>query len=72
MSPNPAIMSNHVHIFAANGFDEHKKQKLDEDEYVDVELVPVDFVRKNMGRAPFVHALMATALALYYRPENAE
>jgi hypothetical protein len=43
---------------------------LDDDEYVDVELVPVDEVRKNMGRAPYVHALMASALAVFYRSDK--
>jgi 8-oxo-dGTP pyrophosphatase MutT (NUDIX family) len=70
MSPNPAIMGNRVHIFAAECSGERKKQELDEDEYVDVELVPTESVRRNMGRAPYVHALMASALSLYYRPLN--
>lgn len=70
MSPNPAIMANRVHVFAAEGLAKNGKQELDEDEYVDVELVPEKTVRAEMGRAPYVHALMATALALFYRPEE--
>lgn len=68
MSPNPAIMSNRVHIFAAECEGDREKQKLDADEYVDVELVPTETVRRKMGRPPYVHALMAAALAVYYRP----
>lgn len=70
MSPNPAIMANRVHIFSAEGLTKNGRQELDEDEYVEVELVPEQEVRKNMGRAPFVHALMASALALFYRSDN--
>lgn len=72
MSPNPAIMANRVHIFAAEGLANNGEQKLDEDEYVDVELVPEEEVRKKMGRAPFVHALMASALALFYLSDSGE
>lgn len=72
MSPNPAIMANRVHIFAAEELAKDGKQELDEDEYVDVELIPENEARAGMGRAPYVHALMATALALYYRPGSGE
>lgn len=72
MSPNPAIMANRVHIFAAEGLFRNGEQELDEDEYVDVELVPERTVRESMGRAPYVHALMASALALFYRPGSGE
>lgn len=70
MSPNPAIMSNKVHFFAAENLRKLEKQKLDDDEFVDVELVPVQEVRAAMGRPPHTHALMAAALALYFRPEE--
>jgi 8-oxo-dGTP pyrophosphatase MutT (NUDIX family) len=66
-SPNPAIMSNRVHLFLAEDLKNLKKQDLDIDEYVDVEIVPVEEVIKNMGRPPYVHALMASALMLYLR-----
>ncbi|MFA6505583.1 MAG: NUDIX hydrolase [Treponemataceae bacterium] len=72
MSPNPAIMSNRVHFFAAENFINNGKQELDEDEYVDVEFVSEQEVRGNMGRAPFTHALMASALFLFYRPGSGE
>lgn len=72
MSPNPAIMSNRIHFFAAEDLTNGGKQELDEDEYVDVEFIPEEEVRLNMGRAPYVHALMASALALFYRPESGE
>ena len=64
-SPNPAIMSNKVHFFLAEDFIDTGKQELDEDEYVEVELIDEKEVLKGMGKAPYVHALMGTALALY-------
>jgi 8-oxo-dGTP pyrophosphatase MutT (NUDIX family) len=64
-SPNPALMANHVHIFLAEDLSLLDKQDLDEDEYVDVELVPVRDVFRGLGRPPYVHALMASAYSLY-------
>ncbi len=66
-NPNPAIMSNHVHVYLAEDLIKLEKQKLDEDEYVDVELVSLQEVMEGMGRPPYVHALMASALVLYLR-----
>ncbi len=66
-NPNPAIMSNRVHIFLAQDLVPLEKQNLDDDEYVDVEKVPLHEVLEGMGRPPYVHALMASALTLYLR-----
>lgn len=65
MSPNPAIMSNHVHFFLATDLQHTGEQHLDEDEYVDVELIPAEEVIRSMGKPPYTHALMAAALMLY-------
>jgi 8-oxo-dGTP pyrophosphatase MutT (NUDIX family) len=64
-SPNPAIMANRVHFFLAGDLRSLDKQDLDDDEYVDVELVPVPEVFRGLGRPPYVHALMASAYCLY-------
>ncbi|MDR2543610.1 MAG: NUDIX hydrolase [Treponema sp.] len=64
-SPNPAIMSNKVHFFLAEDLKNHGKQNLDKDEYVEVVLVDVEEVSQGMGKPPYIHALMGTALALY-------
>jgi len=64
-SPNPAIMTNRVHFFLAQDLICEGKQKLDEDEYVEIALVDADEVINGMGKTPFVHALMGTALSLY-------
>ncbi|MDR0553403.1 MAG: NUDIX hydrolase [Treponema sp.] len=67
MSPNPAIMSNRVHFYLAQDLRDTGRQELDKDEYVGVERVPVEEVLKKMGQPPYIHSLMASALALYLR-----
>ena len=64
-SPNPAIMSNRVHFFLAEGLTNTGALELDEDEYVETVLVDEAEVRAGMGRPPYIHALMGAALALY-------
>jgi len=69
-SPNPAIMSNRVHFFLAEKLTGEGKQKLDEDEYVEVALVDTNEVIQGMGKKPYIHALMGTALALYNKNQS--
>jgi len=64
-SPNPAIMSNKVHFFLAEDLNGDGKQKLDKDEFVETTLIDTNEVIQGMGKAPYIHALMGTALALY-------
>jgi 8-oxo-dGTP pyrophosphatase MutT (NUDIX family) len=64
-SPNPALMSNRVHFFIAEDLHDTGTQELDEDEYVAVELVSAAEVFRGIGRPPYIHALMGSALALY-------
>jgi 8-oxo-dGTP pyrophosphatase MutT (NUDIX family) len=64
-SPNPAIMSNKAHFFLAEDLVNTGRQGLDADEFVEIDLVGVDSVREGMGKPPYIHALMGTALALY-------
>lgn len=66
-SPNPAIMSNHVHFFIAKDLVDTGKQDLDSDEFVDREIIPASEVIRGMGRPPYVHALMASALCFYLK-----
>jgi hypothetical protein len=58
-------MSNRVHFFIAEDLQHTGKQTLDEDEYIEVELVNAGEVFQGLGRPPYVHALMGSALALY-------
>ena len=64
-NPNPAIMSNRVHFFAALDLDAPIGQKLDEDEFAEVEIVPWKEVLAGMGKPPYINALMGTAMCLY-------
>ena len=66
-NPNPAIMSNRVHIFLARDLEPPGKQELDEDEYVDVEIVPWEEVLNGLGKPPYIHAIMAATMALYLK-----
>jgi 8-oxo-dGTP pyrophosphatase MutT (NUDIX family) len=65
LNPNPAIMSNRVHFFLAEDLQFRGNQELDEDEFVGVETLPWEEVLRGMGRPPYIHALMGTAMALY-------
>jgi 8-oxo-dGTP pyrophosphatase MutT (NUDIX family) len=69
-SPNPAIMSNRVHFFLAEDLSPLEGQDLDDDEFVDVEIVPAEEVFRGLGRPPYIHALMGTAYALYSQTLN--
>ena len=69
-SPNPAIMSNKVHLFLAENLINTERQDLDADEFVEVELVSIEDVIKGMGKPPYIHALMGSALALYLQQLN--
>ena len=64
-NPNPAIMTNKVHFFLALDLSPPTGQELDEDEYVEVETVPCGEVLSGLGKPPYIHALMGTAMALY-------
>ena len=69
-NPNPAIMSNLVHFFLARDLQPPEKQDLDDDEYVEVETLPWKEVLGGIGKAPYIHALMGTAMALYLKREQ--
>lgn len=65
--PNPAFMSNRIHIFIAEGLELVADQDLDEHEIVDVQVTPEDEVLAAVGLPPWSHALMATAAWYYTR-----
>ena len=64
-NPNPAIMSNRVHFFLAEELTPPAEQELDEDEYVEVTALPQEEVINKLGTAPYIHALMGTAISLF-------
>ena len=65
--PNPAILSNTVHFYLAEDLINIGPQSLDDDEHISVETVPWKEAFYGMGKAPYVHALMGTAMALYLK-----
>ena len=67
VNPNPALFSNHVHVFLARGLECTQKQSLDNDEFVNVMKIPVNQIIKDMGTEQFPHALMSTAMMFYLK-----
>jgi 8-oxo-dGTP pyrophosphatase MutT (NUDIX family) len=65
MNPNPALFSNHVHVFCAEQLSFSGEQHLDSDEYVHYKKIKQTEVFDKMGTGEYCHALMAAALALY-------
>lgn len=65
MNPNPALMSNHVHIFLAKDLEFTGVQDLDTDEFVDYMKIDKTEVIKKMGSPDYCHAIMGSALGLY-------
>ena len=70
MSPNPAIMNNHVHFFLAKDLEKVSQQNLDSDEYVNFFKEKKSHVINNMGSELYQHGLMASALMFYLRQEK--
>lgn len=67
VNPNPALFKNRFHVYLAEELQPTGEQKLDEDELLTYELMPVDEVIAAYGAGEFNHALMGTALMLYLR-----
>lgn len=65
MNPNPALFSNHVHIYAAFDLKKEKELNLDSDEYLKYMRIPQKEVFKKMGTKEYPHALMASALGIF-------
>lgn len=63
--PNPAIMQNKCHIFFTECEEHEGVQHLDDDEYIETSLIPYKDVIMSMGKPPFQHALMSSAMFLY-------
>ena len=70
-NPNPALFSNHVHFFLAEDLTPTGTQHLDDDEFINYMELPIDEVIQGIGTSEFPHALMGTALALYFKHTQA-
>lgn len=70
VSPNPAIMDNTCHIFIAERLRDGGITDFDDDEFISIEKIPVQTVLENMGKEPYSHALMGTALLAYIQKKG--
>ena len=67
VNPNPAFLTNTFTAYLAEGLIPTGKQNLDEHEYVDYELIPVDDAIKRMGSGEYSNGTMLMALMYYMR-----
>lgn len=64
-NPNPALFSNHIHVFLAEQLIQTGEQHLDHDEFINLLKLPEDQLLDYILRPEFSHALMGTAVAFY-------
>jgi len=67
LSPNPAFMTNTFHAFIAEGCYLERDQILDENEEIEVLLVPERDAIDMIGAEDYGHALMTATLFFYMR-----
>jgi len=67
VNPNPALFSNQTHVFLAEDLHKVADQELDSDEFINFMELSVDEVIEGMGTPQFPHAIMGTAMALYFK-----
>ena len=67
VNPNPALFSNHFHVFLAQDLQFTGSQNLDHDEFINCIQIDKKDVVEAMGSSEFPHALMASALFLYMK-----
>lgn len=70
MSPNPAIMGNRCHFFVAENLSDTGRLEPDDDEYIGIETVTAGEAMRRMGRPPYIHALMQSALFAYLQKKG--
>jgi len=67
LSPNPAFMTNTFHAFIAEGCYLERAQALDDNEEIEVLLVPEREAIDMIGAEDYGHALMTATLFFYMR-----
>ncbi len=67
MNPNPALFSNHIHIYLAEDLVPTGVQHLDHDEMINCLELPVDEVIDLAGTEEFFHGLMCSAMFMYMK-----
>ena len=63
VAPNPAIQNNHLHSFLALDAEQTAPQRLDSNEVIDIELVPLPDVQAMLRDGRIDHALVLDAFA---------
>lgn len=69
-NPNPALFSNHTHVYLAEDLIPTGEQHLDHDEFINCMELAKGEVLEGMGTEQFPHALMSSALCLYLALKN--
>lgn len=64
-NPNPALFSNHVHVFVAEDLSFTGTQELDNDEFINCMEIDQQEVFENIGSPEFPHSIMGTAMLCY-------
>lgn len=67
VNPNPALFSNHVHVYLAENLVETGEQHLDHDEFINCLELTEEEILAGMGTPEFPHALMGTAMSFYLK-----
>lgn len=67
ISPNPAFMNNWCYTFVSRQVVKRAGQHLDELEFVETEIIPIEEVEEHMGEGPYINAIIVTALAWYHK-----
>ena len=70
INPNPALFSNHLHIFLAKDIVKTGIQHLDKDEFINTVELELSEVLDLLGTEHFSHGLMGTALAFYMKSKQ--
>lgn len=67
INPNPAFMNNTSYTFLAEDLTPSGKQKFDEHEMIDMELIPLDELESEMGTGMYNSAITLQAWFWYLR-----
>lgn len=66
-NPDPAFMNNTSFTYFAVNPTRETEQSLDDDEIIDVEMIPLPQFEKDMGNGEFINAISILAYAFYKR-----
>lgn len=66
-NPDPAFMNNTSFTYFAVNPVREAEQSLDDDEIIDVEMIPISQFEKEMGEGEFLNAISILAYAFYKR-----